>query len=281
MKKIIRKIKKYLVKKEIVPILQIKESEQILQNKVAVITGGSGGIGFAIAQKFLSCGAKVIICGTSEEKLKEMVNKVDTEMLSYCVVNLNHVSSFSDKVIELVKIYGKIDILVNSAGIHSTNPIQDFFAYNEKEYDDIMNINLKGTYFFSREIAKYMVENKILGHILNISSSTSNEPAWSPYRISKWAMNGFTKGLADRLLPYGIIVNGIAPGSTATQLLGYSDGDSIYSEDNALGRMIIPEEIAEYAKLLVSDSGKFVIGETIYISGGRGNLYYPTYSNNK
>lgn len=115
-----------------------------------------------------------------------------------------------------------------------------------------------------------MVNNKIKGHILNISSSTGAEPAWSPYRLSKLGVEGFTRGLAQTLTPYGITVNAIAPGSTATNLLGYSNGDSIYTADNVVGRYIMPDEVASYAKILVSDLGNMVVGSTLYVSGGRG-----------
>lgn len=108
------------------------------------------------------------------------------------------------------------------------------------------------------------------GHILLVSSSRGAEPAWSPYGISKWSLNGLTKGLAQILLPYGIIVNAIAPGSTATELIGVKSGDSIESEENGLGRLVMPVEVANVAKLLVSGAGDMIVGETIHISGGRG-----------
>ena len=169
-----------------------------------------------------------------------------------------------------ISIYGKIDVLVNSAGIHSTKSLHGYFDVDEEEFDSILTVNLKATYFVTQLTAKYMVENKIKGHILNISSSVANEPAWSPYRLSKWGIKGLTLGVAQQMLPHGITVNAIAPGSTATNLLGVSEGDSIYTEDNEVGRYVMPNEIAMYAKLLVSDAGNMVVGDTIYISGGRG-----------
>ena len=90
------------------------------------------------------------------------------------------------------------------------------------------------------------------------------------YRLSKWGIKGMTLGVAQQMLPYGITVNAIAPGSTSTNLLGVSDGDSIYTEDNEVSRYAMPDEIATYAKLLMSDAGNMVVGDTIYISGGRG-----------
>lgn len=275
---ILQKIyKKLIPKKEKIPIVTIKENNKLLEGKVALILGGSGGIGLAIAKKFLDSGCKVIIAGRSKDKLEKIIQEVNDDNLKYIIINMLNCSKFATNVEEAVGLFGKIDILVNSAGIHSTNPIQDFFNFSEEEYDEILDINLKGLFFYTREIANYMIKNEVKGHILNISSSTSLEPAWSPYRLSKWALNGLTKGLADRLLEYGIIVNGIAPGSTATKLLNYEEGQSIETKDNPVNRYIMPEEIAEYAKMLVSDLGDMIIGETVLISGGRGNIYIPTY----
>lgn len=269
--------KKIISQKEKIPIITIKDESRLLEGKVALILGGSGGIGFAIANKFLDSGCKVIIAGTSKNKLEKIIKNINNDNLKYIVIDMCDISKFKMNLEESVAMFGKIDILVNSAGIHSTNPIQDYFNFSEEEYDKILEINLKGNFFFTREVANYMIKNKIKGHILNISSSTALEPAWSPYRLSKWALNGFTKGLADRLLEYGIIVNGIAPGSTATKLLNYEDGQSITTKDNPINRYIMPEEVAEYAKMLVSELGDMIIGETILISGGRGNIYIPTY----
>ena len=119
-------------------------------------------------------------------------------------------------------------------------------------------------------IAKYMIDNGIEGHILNVSSSSAQRPAWTPYEISKWAINGMTKGMADVLLPYGIIVNAIAPGPTATPML-IKNGDSCISNDNNLiGRFEMPSEIANLATFMVSNLGNMIVGDTVYISGGSG-----------
>lgn len=116
-----------------------------------------------------------------------------------------------------------------------------------------------------------MKDNKINGRILFISSSRGSEPAWSPYGISKWGLNGMVKGLAMTLFPYKINVNAIAPGSTATNLLGYNKGDSIYVDDNSECRYIMPVEIANFASLIVSDAGAMINGEIVKIASGRGS----------
>lgn len=254
--------------KNYVPI-DHSQNDGLLKDKVALITGGSGGIGFAIAQAFTKAGCKIIIAGTNENKLMKMLSNLNGGGKS-CIINLSSYTSINEGVKKAIECYGKIDILVNSAGIHSTKVFNDLLEVSEEDYDSIMDINLKGTYFVTQQVAKHMVANNIHGHILNISSSTALEPAWSPYRLSKWGVKGMTLGFAQQLQKYGIIVNAIAPGSTATSLLGFKDGDSIWTEDNNNHRYILPSEVADYAVMMVSGLGDMVVGDTLYISGGRG-----------
>lgn len=255
--------------KRLIPIDHLIDQETILKDKVALITGGSGGIGFAIAKAFAESGCKVIIVGTNESKCVDCCKQIG-DNTKYIVFDLKRISEIPNLIEQAVSIWGKINILVNSAGIHSTKSMHDYWDVDEEEFDSIMTINLKATYFISQSVAKYMIQNKVKGHILNISSSVANEPAWSPYRLSKWGIKGLTLGLAEQFIPYGIVVNAIAPGSTATKLLGVREGDSIYTEDNLVRRYVMPDEIAAYAKMLVSDLGNMLIGDTIYLSGGRG-----------
>ena len=165
----------------------------------------------------------------------------------------------------------KIDILVNSAGVVSHS---GFEKMTEEEYDSIMDINAKGTYFMSQAVSKFMIENGLKGHILNVSSSSALRPAWTPYQMSKWAVRGLTLGLADSLLPYGIIVNAIAPGPVATPMLGKNEGDSICNPINPSGRFSMPSEIASLAVFMVSNMGDLIVGDTFYITGGSGTLSY-------
>lgn len=257
------------VKPTYIPILKVIDDKKILDGKVALITGGSGGIGFAIAKEYLEAGCKVIISGTNEEKLKKCCNELGDNS-AYLILNLFNISEIETKVNDAVKIFGKIDILVNSAGIHTVRQGLDFLNITEKEYDDVMNLNLKGTYFVTQKVAQYMISNKIQGHILIISSQSALEPSWSPYRLSKYGIKGITSGMAQRLLEHGIIVNAIGPGPTATSMQPYKDGGSIFTELNPIERYTMPSEVAAYAKLLVSDLGNTIIGDTLYMSGGRG-----------
>lgn len=164
---------------------------------------------------------------------------------------------------------GQLDILVNSAGVVSH---ADFLHMTEAEYDSIMDINAKGTYFMSQAVGKHMIEKKVRGHILNVASSSALRPAWTPYQMSKWAVRGLTLGLADVLLPYGIVVNAIAPGPVATPMLGKFEGDSIYNETSPSGRYAMPEEIAQLAVFMVSHLGDLIVGDTFYMTGGSGTI---------
>jgi NAD(P)-dependent dehydrogenase (short-subunit alcohol dehydrogenase family) len=240
-----------------------------------LITGGSGGIGSAMAESFVASGAKVIVAGTNEEKLINICSKIGggTEKVNYLILNVLDVNTMADSIKKAASLFpeNRIDILVNSAGVLARH---SFMEMSEKEYDQIMDINAKGTFFMCQAMAKYMVENKIKGHILNVTSSSALRPAWTPYQMSKWAVRGFTMGLADTLLPYGIIVNAIAPGPTATAMLNVKPGDSIYNPDAIAGRYEMPEEIAQLATFMVSDAGNMIVGDTFYMTGGSGVIAY-------
>lgn len=267
---LVKRILNYIKHKEpeMIPIPTQFDTTELLKDKVALITGGSGGIGLAIAESFLKNGCKVIIAGTSQEKLDKCLKKLGSDPnVRALVIDVTKIGTLSEKVKSAVRFFGQIDILVNSAGV---NCFTDFLEVSEDEYDSVMNVNAKGTFFMSQTIAKYMIKNKIKGHILNITSSSALRPAKTPYHISKWAMKGFTLGAADRLLPSGIIVNAIAPGPVATAMLGKKENDSIYKEGQPSGRYALPVEIANMAVLLVSDVCDLVVGDTLYMTGGSG-----------
>lgn len=257
--------------KNIQPVMQTVGDECLLKGKTALVVGGSGGIGKAVAKAFLKNGANVVIAGTRRAK----VDKVVLELGGNCagvVVDLAEPETFSKVIDEAVAFYGPINILVNSAGVHTEDvSMGGFLDFSVEEYDRILDINLRGVYFMVQSVAKRMISDRVSnGHILIVSSSAGNEPAWSPYRVSKWGLKGITEGMASALVPHGIVVNAIAPGSTATPLLGVETGDSISAEDNRLGRFAMPEEIAEFAVMLASPMGDMVVGDTLYVSGGRG-----------
>jgi len=270
---IVRKIVKTLRKKEFIPIQHTTDATGMLEDKVALIIGGSGGIGKAIAKSFSESGCKVIICGTRQQKLEKCLSSFENkDNVRTMIFNVANPETFEERIDEATSFWGKIDILVNSAGVHTENV--DFFDMKPEEFDRVMNIDLKGAFFVCQAIGKYMIDNNIKGSILNISSSRGSEPAWSPYGLSKWGLKGLTMGVGKIFSPYGINVNAIAPGSTATSLLGVEDGDSINSNENYMGRLIMPDEVASLAKLIVSDVGKMIDGEVIHIAAGRGTFEF-------
>lgn len=256
-----------------IPIPQPVNTQKLLEGKVAFITGGSGGIGFAMAEAFLQSGAKVIIAGTNEKKLQSCLERLrGTKYIGFCeyiVLDVLDVKSMPDKVQYAAAKFpeNRIDILVNSAGLVAH---LDFAHMTEEEYDSVMNVNSKGMYFMSQAVSQFMIEKKTKGHILNVSSSSALRPASTPYHMSKWVVKGLTLGLADVLMPYGIIVNAIAPGQVATSMLGKQSGDSIENPDTVCRRYAMPSEVAALAVFMVSDMGNLIVGDTYYMTGGSG-----------
>lgn len=259
-------IKNLIVREKITP-LQIPVYEgKLLSSKTALIFGGSGGIGQGIAECFVANGCKVVISGTNKEKLKKICSKIG-DQAQYIIVDINNVSEIHDGILKAVEVLGKIDILVNSAGVHCH---ENFGSISEETWDKVIDINLKGMYFACQEIASYMIKNKIKGHILNVSSASCAKPGWTPYEISKWGVRGMTLGFADKLIKKGIVVNSIAPGPVATAMLGRDACDNLTWEGNPSGRMATPEEIANLAVFMVSGLGDLIVGDTYFISGGSG-----------
>ena len=237
----------------------------ILSGKEAIVTGGTSGIGLAIAKKMIECGATVTIVGRNETKAKTIAEEIKS---SYLVLDLANTHELINRLDEYIK-DRRIDILVNSAGIIDT---ERWLQKTPENFDLVMNTNLKAAYFMSQTIAKHMIKHKIQGHILNVSSSSSMRPSWGPYQLSKRALNGMTLGFAEKLAPCGITVNGLAPGVTVTPMVsGFMDTDNL-AYYNPLRRAETPEEIANLAVFLTSNLGTSIIGDTIMITGGSGIL---------
>ncbi len=279
-------IKSYLknklvkVKKEklLVPCLE----GHFLEGRCALITGGTSGIGLAIAESFLKNGSNVIICARTTERLENAKKKLievcncDSSRIDILEIDISKVDEAKEKFLHFSNGFDKnIDIFVNNAGV---NGGKVFPNTNEKDYDTILDTNLKGVYFFSQEIAQYMIRKSIKGNILNIVSSSALRPAISPYIIAKWGERGLTLGMAKKYLPYGIIVNGLAPGSTLTPMLSKDIDDNMHLDYSPSKRYAAPEEIANLATILVSDLGKMIVGDIIYATGGAGVLTYDDMS---
>lgn len=260
---------KNFIKANIVSLSQ----NELLNGKTALVTGGSSGIGLEIAKAFTNAGATVIITGRNIEKLHEasLSFSPESHVLCYQLDNsdIHQIDQCIQSILQKYNL-SKIDILVNNAGINHGPQGCSF----EENFDAIIETNLKGTYFFSRMFAEYLKKNGIEGNILNIASSSSDRPATEAYTLSKWGVKGLTIGLARVYSKYGIVVNGIAPGPTATRMIKGNDIDKNLALEKVLtGRMTHPVEVANLAVMLVSDMCRMVIGDIVHISGGAGNIY--------
>lgn len=271
LKPILRRLPIHKVTPQIVELKQ----EGLLQGRTALITGGTSGIGNAIAKAYLKAGATVVITGRNQKKVDAAAHEIKNEMGVKAAVygielNMRDASSFEQTMKDTLAIVpsGHIDILVNNAGV-SSDPQA---ASPEDEFDTVLDTNLKGVYFLSQWFAHYFKGNKIKGNILNIASSSSVRPATSAYGLSKWGIRGLTEGMARLLAPYGITVNGIAPGQTATAMMKGVTMENIYHPTNLIGRYILPVEIANMAVILVSEMGRAIVGDIVYMTGGSGNV---------
>jgi len=278
--KLKRKIKTITFKK--IPVEIPTLYGEVLKGKVAVVTGGTTGIGFEIAKAFIHNGASVIITGRDSERIANAVVKLkkeigNSENMFVCgeVLDNTMTTQIEDRWKQILShIENKhIDILVNNAGVISKT---HFGKTDEKDYNLVMETNLKGTYFLSEIVSNYMIENGIKGNILNISSSSALRPAVSAYSMAKWAIHGLTLGMAKKLSPYGIVVNSIAPGPTATRML-QSDNIININRMSPSERYATASEIANLAVIMVSDMSKMVNGDTMYATGGCGLLTFDDY----
>lgn len=241
----------------------------MLNGKVAIVTGGTRGIGLAIVKKFLNNGAKVVLFGSKKESVEKALAELkneNKEVIGF-YPNLTNVDEVRQTFKEVAEHFGKIDILVNNAGLSSSTKIED---YTIEEYDKIANVNMKGVFVCSKEIVPYLKETK--GNIINISSMVSiyGQPTGCVYPMSKFAVNGLTKSLSRELAPVGIRVNAVAPGITKTDMVASLPDEMIKPliATIPIGRIGEPEDIANACLFLASDMASYVTGEIMQVDGG-------------
>ncbi|HIS12902.1 MAG TPA: SDR family oxidoreductase [Candidatus Onthocola stercoravium] len=241
----------------------------MLNDKVAVITGATRGIGFATAKLFLENGAKVAILGSKEESVNKALEKLpeyqDKTIGLY--PNLNNEEEVRNMFQTVEEKFGKIDILINNAGISSSTPLEN---YTYEEFTKIVDLNLNALFLCSKVASEYM--KKIGGGvILNTSSMVSiyGQPAGCGYPASKFAVNGLTKSLARELGRFNIRVNAVAPGVINTDMVAVLPKEVIAPiiQGIPLGRIGEPEDIANAFLYLASPMASFVTGAILSVDG--------------
>lgn len=242
----------------------------MLKGKIAVITGGTRGIGFATAKKFLENEAKVVLLGSKQETVEKAIKKLKQINSFYEVIgfypNLSSKEEMNEVFKKIKEIYGRIDILINNAGISSKTKIED---YSEEEYDKITNLNIKSVFNCSKQIIPYLKETK--GVILNTSSMVSiyGQPSGVMYPTTKFAVNGITKSLARELAPQGIRVNAVAPGIINTDMVAKLPKEMIEPLIKTIpfGRIGEPEDIANAFLFLSSNLSSYITGVVLSVDG--------------
>lgn len=242
-----------------------------LKNKVAIITGGSRGIGFATADKFLQEGAKVILTASTQDSADKAVEKLKVKYPDATVAgispNLASLESVREAFKDAIQKYGCVDILINNAGMSESTP---FMEYTENTFDKVMDLNVKGVFNATRVAAECMTARKT-GVILSTSSmvSISGQPSGFAYPASKFAVNGFTISLARELGPKGIRVNAVAPGIIETDMMKAVPKEVIEPmiARIPLQRLGQPEDIANAFVFLASDEASYITGVILSVDG--------------
>lgn len=246
--------------------------KELLKDKIALITGGTAGIGKAIAQKFVSESAQVIICGTSQERGQDAVEEIKSSFadaqISFLQLDVSNHSAVLEAMKNVLKEHGRVDILVNNAGITKD---QLLMKMSESDWDDVMSVNVKSCYNTCHALVRSMMKER-KGKIINIGSVVGllGNPAQANYAASKAAMVGMTKSLAKELAPRGIHVNCIAPGfivTSMTEVLTEAQKESLQGKI-PLARFGNPEEIANAALFLASDLSSYITGQVLTVDGG-------------
>lgn len=253
-----------------------------LKGKVALVTGGSQGIGRAIAIKLADEGADVVVNYHSHpEKAEQTVAEIEKLNKGKCFASKGDATYIQSDVSEVDKVrslvnsaidhFGQLDILVNNAGVEKETP---FLEVAEEDYDLVMDTNLKGAFFSTQEFSKYLIKNKRTGKIVNISSVHEELPFpnYAPYCLSKGGMKMMTRNLAVELGEYGITINNVAPGAIKTpinkDLLNDSEKVNALLNNIPLNRMGEPNDVSSLVAFLCSDDAAYITGATFFVDGG-------------
>ncbi|MBS7564271.1 glucose 1-dehydrogenase [Mucilaginibacter sp. Bleaf8] len=245
------------------------------ENKVALVTGSTQGIGAACAIRLASDGADIILNGHSEldERGEELIKQI-TDMgrrATYLQADVSKVTDVTKLINDAVASFGQLDILVNNAGVEKNH---DFWDVTEEDYDFVMDTNLKGVFFGIQAFVKYCMKEKRSGVIINMSSVHEEIvfPHFAAYCTSKGGLKMLTRNLATELAPFNIRVNNVAPGAISTPINKKLEEDPELMENVLknipLRKMGKPEDVAGLVAFLASDDATYITGSTYFVDGG-------------
>ena len=244
---------------------------KILEGKVALVTGGTRGIGRAIVLKLASAGASIAFTGQRESEALRQTEQDAAGMGGKCKAYISNASDYNltqELVSEVHKEFGKIDILVNNAGITKDTLLM---RMSEEQWDDVINVNLKSTFNFTKAVVPIMARQRV-GSIVNISSivGLNGNPGQANYAASKAGIIGLTKSVAKEMGARNIRVNAIAPGFIATEMTDAlpQEVKDDYAKRISLRRLGQGDDIANVVLFLASDMAGYVTGEVITVDGG-------------
>lgn len=263
-------IKSFLSRSTVIKVSlnTIAPSERFVGKRV-LVTGGTSGIGLEIAKEFLAEGAEVMITGRNKERLDEAKQKLNSPRLKVIEWDVANVPSLDTKFVLAITEMERFDIFINNAGIYEASAWNEI---NEQEYDKVSDINCKGLFFMCQQEAEYFLKNNIKGKIVNINSIAGIKSGFDAYSVSKWGSVCITRSIAAKMAPYGIAVNGIAPGNVVTNIhdgvRGRNVMENAYMPQHKTKRYTLVEEIASMALYLSSDMASNIIGQVIAIDGG-------------
>ncbi|MCY8997107.1 MULTISPECIES: SDR family oxidoreductase [Bacillus] len=241
-----------------------------VKGKTAIVTGASRGIGRAIAEQLADLGIKVAVnYSSSPEKAEEVVEGIKKKGGEAVAIqaDLSRVAGVESLFTKTIEAFGKVDILINNAGVNIYQPIE---KVTEEDFDKQFNLNVKGTFFACQQAMKYMEEK---GRIINFSTSVVGQmfPTYSVYAGTKGAVEQFTRQLAKELAVKQITINAVAPGPVNTELFTVGKTEQQIEglkKTIALGRIGEPEDIANVIEFLVSEKSQWITGQTIRVNGG-------------
>lgn len=243
-----------------------------VSDQVVLVSGGSRGIGKALARGFVERGAQVVITGREAETLQSTAEEISVgaHPVQTVVCDVAETSQIEQCVGQVIKDCGHIDTLLNVAGVNIRKPANDF---TEEQFDFVLDINLRGAFFMTQQVGKHLIERGS-GSVVNIDSLNSHSPLTNvtPYAISKCGLNGMTQALAREWGPAGVRVNGLAPGFILTDLTQQLWSDPTMQEwgrfNTPMGRLGQPDDLIGTAIFLASPAAAFLTGQTIYVDGG-------------